>query len=533
MNTVFSLMLHSHIPYCRKSGVWPAGEEWLFEAMSETYLPLLMILRQFQMDYIRPRLMIGVVPVLAEQLADEYMKARFCRYMEEKIVRARSDAGRFRDDPSRRAMALYWLDRFQRIYRAYSEEFYRDILGTLKWLQDEGLVEIVTSAATHGLLPLMERDSSVFGQVRVGVETYRRYFSRNPRGFWLPECAYRPGEWSSEEGRMRKGIDEWLADEGIEYFFVESHGLTGAQFIQNLFHEPAPTTDRGYRLSSGIAVFGRNEATGRQVWSAPSGYPGDPNYLEFHCKDSESGLRYWKVTGCDQKGVYDVDRALERVNAHADHFISLLDEEGERAGQRVFEAPPVVVSPYDCELFGHWWHEGILWIDRLFRKLALEKRIRCMSLGDYLEQYGRGLSTIKMGSGTWGMGGDFVVWRNEEHGWVWPYINSSSKEAEAALRLLGEEGQRVDERTRRILRQLVRELLLLQGSDWPFLLFTAQAKEYANQRFHHHHQRLHRLLWAAKEMTDKRRLSDGELQAMEDVDSVWPEIDYELFRQRI
>ena len=138
-----------------------------------------------------------------------------------------------------------------------------------------------------------------------------------------------------------------------------------------------------------------------------------------------------------------------------------------------------------------------------------------------------------MGSGTWGMGGDFVVWRNEEHGWIWPYINSSSKEAEAALRLLGEEGQRVDDRSRRILRQLVRELLLLQGSDWPFLLFTAQAKEYANQRFHHHHQRFHRLLWAAKDMTDKRRLSDGELQAMEDVDCVWPEIDYQLFRQRI
>ncbi len=192
MNTVFSLMLHSHIPYCRKSGVWPAGEEWLFEAMNETYLPLLMILRQFQMDNIRPRLMIGVVPVLAEQLADEYMKARFCEYMEEKIARARSDVARFRDDPSRRAIALYWLDRFQRIYRAYSDEFYRDILGTLKWLQDEGLIEILTSAATHGLLPLMERDSSVFGQVRVGVETYRRYFSRNPRGFWLPECAYRP-----------------------------------------------------------------------------------------------------------------------------------------------------------------------------------------------------------------------------------------------------------------------------------------------------------------------------------------------------
>ena len=533
METLFSLMLHSHIPYCRKSGVWPAGEEWLFEAMNETYVPLLMVLRQFQMERIRPRLMIGIVPVLAEQLADDYMKDRFCQYMEEKIARARTDAARFRDDLPRKAIALYWLDRFQRTYHAYSGEFYRDILGTLKWLQDEGLIEILTSAATHGLLPLMERDSSVFGQIRLGVETYRKYFSRSPKGFWLPECAYRPDEWSAEQGRMRKGIDKWLADEGIQYFFVESHGLTGAEFIRNLHHEGAPTTDRGYRLSSGIAVFGRNEATGRQVWSAASGYPGDPNYLEFHQKDPESGLRYCKVTGRDQKEIYDVNQALERVNAHADHFASVLEEEGKRAGRLTFEAPPVLVTPYDCELFGHWWHEGIPWIDRLFRKLTSEKRVRCMSLGDYLEQHGKGLSTISMGSSTWGMGGDFAVWRNKEHGWIWPYVNGSSKEAEDVLRLVGGEDQRLDDRGRRILRQLVRELLLLQGSDWPFLLFTTQAKEYANQRFHHHHQRFHKLLWAAKEMTDRRRLSDEELQAMEDVDSLFPDIDYGLFGQRI
>ena len=533
MNAVFSLMLHSHIPYCRKSGVWPAGEEWLFEAMNETYIPLLMVLRQFQVDHIRPRLMIGVVPVLAEQLADEYMKARFCQYMEDKVARARWDVGRFRDDPARRTIARYWLDLFQRHYHAYSDEFYRDILGTLKWLQDEGLIEVLTSAATHGLLPLMERDSSIYAQVRIGVETYRAHFSRNPRGFWLPECGYCPGQWSAEEGRMRKGIDEWLADEGIEYFFVESHGLNGAELVQNLFHESAPTTDRPYRLSSGVAVFARNEATGRQVWSATSGYPGDPNYLEFHWKDPASGLRYWRVTGKDQKEFYDPDQALERVDAHADHFVSLLEQERDRAGQNVFEAPPVFVSPYDCELFGHWWHEGTLWIDRLFRKLTREKQVVCMSLGDYLDRYGRTLSTIRMESSTWGMEGDFTVWRNEEHGWIWPYINGSSKEAEETLLLLGKKGGRVDDRGRRILRQLVRELLLLQGSDWPFLLFTDQAKEYANQRFHHHHQRFHRLLWAAKDMADRRRLSDEDLQGMEDIDHVWPDIDYDLFLKRI
>ncbi len=533
MNAVFSLMLHSHIPYCRKSGVWPAGEEWLFEAMNETYIPLLMVLRQFRLDHIRPRLMIGIVPVLAEQLADEYMKDRFCQYMEDKINKAQWDIGRFRGDPSRGTIAQYWLERFERHYHAYVNEFYRDILGTLKWLQDEGLIEVLTSAATHGFLPLMEQDSSVFAQIRVRVETYSTYFGHSPRGFWLPECAYRPGQWSAKLGRMRKGVDEWLADSGIEYFFVESRGLTQAELTRNLYHEPAPTTDRGYRLSSGVAVFARNEATGRQVWSAAAGYPGDPDYLEFHWKDPESGLHYWRVTGKDEKEVYDAGRALDRADAHADHFVSLLKQERERAGESFYEAPPVFVSPYDCELFGHWWHEGVLWIDRLFRRLAVEEQIRCMSLGDYLDRYGGALSTIRMDPSTWGMNGDFTVWQNEEHGWIWPYINSSSKEAEETLLLLHRPGNAIDDRGRRILRQLVRELLLLQGSDWPFLLFTAQAKEYANQRFHHHHQRFHRLLWAAKDMTDRSRLSDGELQNIEDVDRVWPDIDYDLFRQRV
>jgi len=532
MAAIFSLMLHSHIPYCRKSGVWPAGEEWLFEAMNETYIPLLMVLRQFKLDNIRPRLTIGIVPVLAEQLADGYMKARFAQYMEEKIGRAGKDVEKFHGDEARRRVAEYWLERFRTHYRYYTDEFYGDLPGTLKWLQDEGVVELATSAATHGFLPLLEQDSSVFAQVRIGVETYRKYFGRNPRGFWLPECAYRPAQWSPKEKRMRKGIDDWLAAEGIEYFFVESVGLQRAEFVENLHGEPSPTPDRGYRLPSGVAVFGRNEVTGRQVWSPESGYPGDPSYLEFHRKDPESGLHYWRVTGRGEKEIYNPEQARNRAEDHASHFVSLLQQEGARAQNQVHEIPPVVVSPYDCELFGHWWHEGPLWIDSIYRKLAQEEGIRCLSLGDFSDRYRSGFSSIKMSPSTWGLNSDFTVWRNPDHSWIWPYINACAQEMENTITLLDGQGGPADDRGRRILRQMARELLLLQGSDWPFLLFTAQAKEYANQRFHHHHQRFQKLLWAAKDLAELNRLKDSELQSMEEVDSLWADIDYRLFRPR-
>ncbi|HQP29965.1 MAG TPA: DUF1957 domain-containing protein [Deltaproteobacteria bacterium] len=525
MPGMFALMLHSHIPYCRKSGVWPAGEEWLFEAMHETYIPLLTALRALHYDGIRPRVMVGLVPILMEQLADAYMRDRFCGYMEDKNRRARQDARRFFEDPGRRRVATYWLERYEAAYLSYTHDFYCDILGTLKWLQDEGVVEVLTSAATHGFLPLLETDGAVRAQVRLGVETYKKYFGKAPRGFWLPECAYRPQVWSERDQRMRPAIDEWLAEQGIEYFFVEHVGITRAQWIENRGREDRPSTNRGYRLASGVAVFGRNEATGKQVWSPEQGYPGDPHYLEFHRKDEESGLRYWRVTGADEKMIYDPQAAALRVESHARHFVDLVKGLIDEAGSEVPD--PVIVAPYDCELFGHWWHEGVDWLERVYRLLALEPGVECRSLGDYLDRCRDGLSTIGMAESTWGLNSDFTVWLNPEHGWIWPYINSCAREMEEVLA----RGEPRDERTRRILAQAGRELLLMQGSDWPFLLFTTQAKEYANQRFHHHHQRFRKLIWAAHDLGDHARLPENELAQMEDIDNPWSELDYAYFKR--
>jgi 1,4-alpha-glucan branching enzyme len=238
------------------------------------------------------------------------------------------------------------------------------------------------------------------------------------------------------------------------------------------------------------------------------------------------------VTGRGEKEIYNPEQARNRAEDHASHFVSLLQQEGARAQNQVHEIPPVVVSPYDCELFGHWWHEGPLWIDSIYRKLAQEEGIRCLSLGDFSDRYRSGFSSIKMSPSTWGLNSDFTVWRNPDHSWIWPYINACAQEMENTITLLDGQGGPADDRGRRILRQMARELLLLQGSDWPFLLFTAQAKEYANQRFHHHHQRFQKLLWAAKDLAELNRLKDSELQSMEEVDSLWADIDYRLFRPR-
>ncbi len=235
------------------------------------------------------------------------------------------------------------------------------------------------------------------------------------------------------------------------------------------------------------------------------------------------------MTGGPEKARYDPEMARERVESQADHFVSLLREESFRLERETSNQEPLIVSPYDGELFGHWWHEGVEWIDRVFRRLAGEEEVKTGSLGDFVDRRKEGFSTINLGVSTWGMNSDFTVWLNPEHGWIWPYINGSSRELEKVLEQVTLSGREVDERGNRILRQLARELLLMEGSDWPFLLFTTQAKEYANQRFHHHHQRFQRLIWAAKDLSDFTRLAEPDLVQMEQVDNPWPGISPDYF----
>ncbi len=230
------LVLHSHLPYVLSHGRWPHGMDWIHEAAAETYMPVLQIMDRLIAEGISPKLTIGLTPVLSEMLADEVFKDDFESYLDQKITAAALDAEEFyRTEDGRHDLARMWEDFYGGMKEYFLVTLKRDIPGAFKRLQDEGHIEIITCAATHGYLPLLAEDTSVQAQVRLGVETYRKHYGRDPKGIWLPECAYRPAyEWTPPvEGaggpRPRKGVEEFLAENGIKYFIVDTHLLRGGK----------------------------------------------------------------------------------------------------------------------------------------------------------------------------------------------------------------------------------------------------------------------------------------------------------------
>ena len=522
------LILHGHIPWCKKSGVWPAGEEWLMEAMNETYIPMLNVLREFKERGVKTALTISITPILAEQLADDYMKQRFSEYMENLISRAKKDITRFENHLERKIIAEFHLRNFEYVLESFYHNYYRDILGSFKWLQDEEIIEIITCGATHGFLPLFESDSGIFSQIQMAVDTHKKYFNKEPKGIWLPECAYRPKDYRDD--KFRESIEYWLNNSNLEYFFVDSHGIIDAEIIQHR-NEIGLNTNFGYKLQNEISVFGRNITISKQVWDAKIGYPGNEFYREFHNKDHESGLHYNRITNKslpqNEKELYNIKNADKTVDSDAYHFITLVSNELKQESES-FVDKGIVVCAFDFELFGHWWLEGVDWLKRIIEIISTDSTVELISISDYISQYKDNFSIIKMRESSWGEGGDFRVWKNPDHDWLWSYINGSIKDFEEVL----ENNPIPDELQLRILKQTARELLLMEGSDWPFLMYTEQAKEYANKRFHHHHQRFLKLLWAAKNFNDENRINRGELNEIESIDSCFQDIDINYFRKR-
>jgi 1,4-alpha-glucan branching enzyme len=395
---------------------------------------------------------------------------------------------------------------------------------------------MITCAATHGYLPLLSRDESIHLQLRTAVETHRRHFGRAPRGIWLPECAYRPRyEWTPPTGRdsgkarwLRPGVEEMLAAHGLEYFVADSHlVMGGAPLFFYRDYVPLKTRVDGvaatsepverrspylpYRVASrggtGDAVaFFRDPKTTLQVWSREHGYPGEFHYLEFHKKHWPGGLRFWRITDASgdlgTKRVYEPAAAMERVRWQARHFVELVRD---TLAREAVDGNTVLCSPYDAELFGHWWFEGPAWLGDVAREMT-RRHVPMMTLGEVLDAMPP-RANLALPEGSWGEGGDHRVWLNPDTEWTWDRVYSV--EAEWADLVKGADGNR---ELRRVLAQATRELLLLQASDWQFLITTGTARDYAERRVAEHYAEFKRLAEMA------RRLREGETLGVEAAD---------------
>ena len=516
-----SLVFHSHLPYCRQAGVWPFGEEWVFEAMAETYVPLLVLLCRLREENLGVRVALGFTPILLEQLQDPYMQTRFLEYLEAKMEAARRDLERFEStEPKLAALAQDHLEFYQRTARDY-EGLGQDLVGALGWLQEEGVVELLAGAATHGYLPLLEVESSLRAQLTVGREAYRHYFNTSPRGIWLPECGYRPG------------LESYLEELDIKYFLIDGHAIRGG-YVDAVYHAPGPTkgsrvattgktTMQGYYVGqSQVAVLGRDQLTGLQVWSEDWGYPTDGVYREFHKRDQVSGFHYWRITSplvdLEGKDIYDPKAASLRVKEQARYFVQSIKD---RFAQGL---PPtsIIVAPYDLELFGHWWREGISWLEGVLRGLAQAEEIQMTTPGDYLAKH-QPTEAISLPECSWGQGGRHYIWMNPATEWMWPQLHEAARRLEKAAAKGG--SSPLD---RRILAQAGREGLLMQSSDWPFLISTQKAGDYASRRFLDHLSRLERLLDGLEDQDE----SDGFLSFLAEVeerDKVFSFLDPKVF----
>jgi 1,4-alpha-glucan branching enzyme len=519
MEGYLALILHAHLPYVRHPEHEDSLEEnWLFEAITETYVPLFLVMDGLLEDGIDFRLTISVTPTLASMLVDPLLQARYLKKLEKSIALAEREVARTASLADFRTLALLYQRMFLRVYDAFVNRYQKDLMGALARFQQTGKVEVIASAATHAYLPLLSVDqSAVRAQIRLGARHYRQIFGRQSKGFWLPECGYYPG------------MDGLLRDEGIRYTILETHGVTRAD------HRPRYGVHAPLACPSGVAVFGRDPDSSRQVWSSAVGYPGDYDYREFYRDIGydldldyiapyihgegiriDTGIKYYRITRKDggPKEPYVPEWAEQKAARHAEHFLT------ERIRQVTtvaagMDRKPIIVAPYDAELFGHWWFEGPRWLDYLIRGIALQSTLRLVTPSEYLEEYPvNQVATPSLSS--WGRDGFNEVWLNGANDWIYHHLHAGAELVEK----LSTASPRVTGLALRAADQAARELLLAQSSDWAFMINSGTMREYGTRRTKRHMFRLHTL----NRQIETGSIDEQWLQSLESQDNLFPEL---------
>jgi len=520
----WALVLHAHLPFVRHPEDPTVMEErWLYEAITGTYLPLLQTFEGLVADGVRFRCTVSLSAPLLAMLTDDLLKQRYAEHLDHLIALADRERARTAPEPHYRRLAdMYW-SRFQALrhtWRCHEGNLVR----AFRRLQDAGAIEVITSTATHAYFPAMDRNwAAMRAQVHLAADLYERLFDRRPLGMWLGECAWVPG------------VDELLREAGVRYFIVDTHAVLYAD------DRPVYGVYAPLYTPSGVAAFGRDVESSQQVWSAQEGYPGDPHYRDFyrdvgfdlpleyirpwiHPEGHRlyTGIKYHAIThaALHDKWVYEPDAARAKAGEHAAHF------RGNREKQIAWLAggmdrPPIVVSPYDAELYGHWWYEGPIFLGDVFRQLHHDQStVETITPGDYLARHPTNQVTTPCPS-SWGANGYHAYWIDEANAWVYRHHHRAAERmVELAHRFPAASGVE-----RRALDQAARELLLLQASDWAFIMRTGTTVPYATRRVQEHVLRFTRLY----EDLVGGRVDPAWLADVESKDNIFPAVDYRLW----
>jgi 1,4-alpha-glucan branching enzyme len=519
MSGYLALILHAHLPFVRHpEHEHFLEEEWLFEAITETYIPLLRMMERLAHDGVAFKLTLSLTPTLCAMLNDELLRQRYVQHVDLLIDLMRRECERNRGEPQLEDLARFYLEFFSESRRFFVEEWNCDLVAAFRQWRGTGCLEIIACAATHAVLPLHSPESQR-AQVLIGRDAYVDLFHDEPKGFWLPECAYTPD------------LEKILREANVRWFVLDAHGLMfGKPRPRRAIYAPCFTP-------AGPAAFARDRDSSRQVWSAEEGYPGDPAYREFY-RDigwelpldhlgpvargmrKFSGVKYHRITGRKiDKELYDRDAAEKAADGHATHFLDRRHEQLRELAR--LDVDPIVVAPFDAELFGHWWFEGPRFLESLIRKIA-SADFQLTTPSEYLAAHPT-QQTIEPAASTWGEKGHLGVWLDPSNSWIYPPLHAAAKRMSDLARAQAKDSNPL---TDRVLKQMARELLLAQASDWAFLMKTGTAKEYATRRTMDHLARFNRLhdRWVANEDADLAFLAEREER-----DNVFPKVNWRYY----
>jgi len=519
-----ALVLHSHIPFIRHPEKEDALEErWLFEAMSECYIPLIGVYDKLIDEHIDFKITMSITPTLMAMLQDPYLNNKYIVYLKKSIELSEKEIVRNKNNKQLSKLAEFYNERFNNIYSIYKKYDY-NLMNAFKKFDKLGYLEIITCSATHGLLPLLSvNPETVKAQLAIGIQYYMDIIGHEPKGIWLPECAY------------AYSLDSVLKEFGIRYFISENKAIVNAS------QRPKYGTYAPISTSNGICAFGRDMESSYQVWSSFNGYPGDYNYREFYRDIGyelpmdyiapyidkkgiriDTGIKYYRVTGnTENKDYYNREMAMKKAKEHGEHFANSRHNQINTVSRNMDEVP-IIVSPYDTELFGHWWFEGPNFIYEFIKKSSEQwTSYELTTPGTYLEEHPF-VQCSRPCPSSWGENSDYSVWVNPSNDWIYRDLHSCG----GKMIRLANTYKEPDNLEKRALNQAARELLLAESSDWSFIIKNNTTVQYAAQRINTHIERFNKLY----EKITNESIDEKNLCIIEDLDNIFPNIDYKLYR---